>query len=195
MRTFVGIALDESHADALVLAAEAIREASTEWRQSRWVPPENLHVTLRFIGNVPDESVEGIAESLENTLRSRTVTELAFDSISAVPGPHNARMVWAAFTDRNGQISELANAVDMALVPHGIPIDERRFTPHVTLARSKRRKPIGATVLESATTLTRSALGQNRVMSVGEATLYKSTLSSAGATYEILARIPLEGSR
>ena len=195
MRTFVGIALDEHFADALALAADAIGEASPRWRQARWVPSQNLHVTLKFLGDVPVGSVEDIAQSLDEALRSRRRAELAFDSCCAVPDHTRARMIWALFTDPQGAVAELAGAVEDAVSVYDIPREERSFVPHVTMARAKRQKPVDLSVLESGSSLTRSALGQDRVMSVGEATLYKSTLSRAGATYEILAQMPLEGSR
>ncbi len=92
-------------------------------------------------------------------------------------------------------MAAIATAVSDAAAAFGVSPENRPFVPHVTLVRARRPRALDPIALDAASASARSALGQKRVMSVVQATLYKSTLTRAGAVYESLAEIPIGGLR
>lgn len=195
MRTFVGVPLDSAHVQALSLGADALRDIDPTWRGEKRVPAENLHITLQFLGELPAESVDELAADLARRLGQISPSEVGFHSVQAQPRVGRARMVWAEFVDSESRMAAVATAVSDAGAAFGVTPESRPFVPHVTLVRARRPHPLDPSALDAANAATRSALGQKRVMSVLQATLYKSTLTRAGAVYESLAEIPIGGLR
>lgn len=185
------------------LLAQAVPEA-----RLRVTPAENLHLTLRFFGEMPPEA----AEVLETQLRVRFAAEaaalreraalpseitlppeIALPRLTARPLTGQHRMVWAEVAEGPGCagfLAALAEAAERAALAAGLPPEPRPFTPHVTLARLRRRAariPPGA--------LERAAPGGGpwpNPFPVGEITLLRSTLHPEGAVYDGIASFPLE---
>ena len=195
MRTFVGIPLDRAHADALSLGTDALLDCDPTWGGEKRVPARNLHITLQFLGELSTESVDALARELAGRLAELAPAEVSFASVKAQPRPGRARMVWAEFVDHESRMAVVAASVSDSAAAFGVSAEDRPFVPHVTLVRARRARPLEQSTLDAADAATRSALGQKRVMSVLQATLYKSTLTRAGAAYESLAEIPIGGPR
>jgi 2'-5' RNA ligase len=195
MRAFVGIPLDPGHVTALESAGAVVRASDSRWRGARWVPAGNLHVTLKFLGDIPGESVNGLTRDLKNAVGGSEAGSLAFDAIEAVRDARRARMLWARFADLDDHVQRLANAVEQVSTAYGVEPDTRDFVAHATLVRAKRPGPVDPEALDAARAECRSVLGKDRVMSVVQARLYKSTLTRAGAVYETIADLPVGGTR
>lgn len=184
MRCFVGIPLPDPTRAALAAACDAVRESDPEWRGEKWVSAENLHVTLAFLGDVPAESVPSAIESIGRELVGICRFELPFSSLRPVPGARHARMLWASYSDPTGECAALAAAIDRACVGVDIALELRPFKAHVTLARARRPRRVGEPVVSA---LSRAESEVPPFMSVSSATLYSSTLTTAGPHYETLA--------
>ena len=135
-------------------------------RDVAWVAPGNLHLTLKFLGAVPEARILGLG---------------------AFPSANRPRVVWAGVTDGASETVELARRVDTALAKLGFARDERPFSPHVTLGRVRRpgRDPALTEALGSATA---REFGRMRVPG---ATLMRSELGPRGARYTELAKVAL----
>jgi 2'-5' RNA ligase len=130
MRLFVALEIPEAVRENLA----AIRENfSSIASKLRWVPPENLHVTLKFIGSVPAEKLEAIIEALRRVRVDKSVKL----NISGVGGSA-AGVYWAAI-EPCPALEKLAADIDQRLQPLGIANENRAFHPHVTVARFKDR--------------------------------------------------------
>lgn len=131
MRLFVALEIPETVRENLA----AIRKNfSSVGLQLRWVPPENLHVTLKFIGRVPGEKLQPIIEALRSVRADKPV-QVEFSGLGGLP----AGVYWAAI-ESSVALKTLAAQIDQSLRPLGIVGENRPFHPHVTLARFKDRK-------------------------------------------------------
>jgi RNA 2',3'-cyclic 3'-phosphodiesterase len=99
---------------------------------ARWASPESLHLTLKFIGEKPEQSVEEIKAALLSI--SSQPLEIAFRGYGFFPGPKRARIFWIG-VEAGPELAAVASAVDQALVPLGVAKEIHAFSPHITLAR------------------------------------------------------------
>lgn len=117
---------------------DAVEAAFAPWRASlptaRWVPPEHLHITLRFLGPVRPELVDdaGVAVAAAAAAIAPFVSTL--DALGAFPSPGGARVLWAGLDDRPGRMAALALALEAELAPT-FGHEARAFHPHLTVAR------------------------------------------------------------
>ncbi len=127
IRLFVGVELPEDVRERLVSLCAGVPGA-------RWVPPENMHLTLRFIGEVANGEADDIYHAL-SAVRPRSFN-LALSGVGHFETAGEVRALWVG-VERNAELVALRNSIESALVRIGVPPDGRRFTPHVTLARLK----------------------------------------------------------
>ncbi len=185
-RLFVALDLAPSPRAALAALCAGIPAA-------RWVPPEQLHVTLRFLGQVADDRVAGLQAALAGVGAAGFQVEVRGVGLFP-PAPTRrkpARVLWAGL-DPTAPVAALKVAVDAALAPVVGPdpeAAERAFSPHVTLARFK--DPPEPTAL--ADFLARHRALASAAFAVAAFTLYQSRTSPAGSVYTALARYPLAG--
>lgn len=129
MRIFVALDIDDSIRQRIERFLEGVREFAPE---ARWVRPESLHLTLKFIGEKAEETVEQVKSALAR-IQSPAIG-LTFRSYGFFPTPGSARVFWAGI-ESGSQLDALAKAVDEATAALGIPREEHAFSPHLTLAR------------------------------------------------------------
>ena len=150
---------------------------------ARWVPPEQLHLTLRFIGEVDGPTFHDVAEALDAV--HLPCFELELKGVGHFPPSGEPRVLWAGIAPADS-LSRLRNAIERALHDAGVAPDTRRFTPHVTLARLKNAR--GG---EIAPYLTEHSLFASAPTPIGEFHLYSSWLGSKQALHRIEASYPL----
>ncbi len=156
-------------------------------RHVAWVAPDNLHLTLKFLGNVAETRLDAIVASLRGAVGEAATFDATVSGLGAFPTPTRARVVWAGVSAGAEPMVELAGRVDAALAALGVPPEARPFSPHVTLGRARvpRRAPALAEAL---------AGGQGRefgTVRVARLVLMQSHLSPTGSRYAELAEIPL----
>ncbi|MDF1542464.1 MAG: RNA 2',3'-cyclic phosphodiesterase [Anaerosomatales bacterium] len=184
MRVFIGIDLDDDVRADLASLCEAIRTGVPAWHPEKWVPAENLHLTLKFLGKVDPASVDDISSALREGLAAQDPFELRVaEPVEAVPVPGRARMLWTRCDDTDGRCAVLARRIDDTLVRFGIEPESRPFVPHITLVRTRRPKAFPG---HGAFTT-----GRISSLSVREVTLYSSVLARSGPIYERIAHITL----
>ena len=156
-------------------------------RDVAWVAPGNLHLTLKFLGAVPEERTDAIVGALTQSGLDLQPFEARILGLGAFPSANRPRVVWAGVTDGAAEMVELARRVETALAKLGFAHDERPFSPHVTLGRVRRPGR------DSALT---EALGSARAREFGRmpvpgAALMRSELGARGARYTELAKVTL----
>ena len=194
MRVFIGIDLDPEVRGRISRFIEGVESFAPE---ARWVRPESMHVTLKFIGEQSPEQVEAITE------RMRRVEGRAFDIHPAgygfFPTVKAPRVFWIGI-QAAPQLSELAEIVDMAVAELGNPREDRPYSPHLTLARAsgrpgspKRQKGDAPNQVFAVLEKRLAALGELDfgTMTAGEFILYQSQPSPGGSKYTKLQRFPL----
>jgi len=135
VRLFVALEIPSAVRDNLAALINELRAADS-WSsksKARWVRPENLHVTLKFIGHVDAAKFEPIRGALAE-VRSSQPVDLRFRGLGFFPGDKRARVFWAGM-EASSNLAPLAKDIDARLEQFGIPRETRDFTPHLTLAR------------------------------------------------------------
>jgi 2'-5' RNA ligase len=176
MRLFLGLSPPRSIADALARIGGGIPGA-------RWEPPERLHVTLRFFGEVDHGMARRIIRALERVTAPEF--ELAIRGVGVFPLRGPARVLWAGFED-DDPVLELRHAVDRVLEPLRLAPERRKFHAHVTLARLSHSPEARV-----AAFVTEHALVRSEPFPVTSMTLYSSVLSPHGSKYRAEAEIDL----
>ncbi|MFH1682138.1 MAG: RNA 2',3'-cyclic phosphodiesterase [Candidatus Eisenbacteria bacterium] len=152
----------------------------------RWVPPENLHVTLRFFGDVGRDGLLRIEERLSRAAASASPFTFRLGSAGAFPNLRAARVLWVGVSEGEEAVTSLAARIEESITGLGFP-KEKRFHAHITVGRTKGsltprfRKRFAGIAVEPV---------EARAASFS---LMKSTLSPRGARYEVLREFPLRG--
>jgi len=194
MRLFVALDIDREIRERIDSFIEGIRGLAPN---ARWVSPESLHVTLKFIGEQPDGRRPEIEKMLQTI--SGEGFDLRFRGCGFFPNAKAARVFWIGI-EAGPALAELAASVDASLAQLGIPKETRAFSPHLTLARAGNRSgapgrlhgdrpnQVFAGLRDRAEQLSAQEFG---TMTAREYFLYQSKLSSQGAKYTKLARFEL----
>lgn len=178
-RLFLGIPFPAATAAAL---SRQLRQRFPRGLPGRPVPPENWHITLRFLGEVEPEARDRLLLALDPEGLGRPF-ELVLDRLGAFPSDSRARVLWLGSQDRDSPILELAANVEQRVRQAGFPAEERPFSPHVTLARL--REP------ENLRHAIGGGDGPRLTLSVTEIALFRSHLGGPAARYEVVRWLPL----
>jgi 2'-5' RNA ligase len=187
VRLFVALEIPVAVRDNLAAQIKELRDlpAPLADKRLRWVRPENLHVTLKFIGEVEAAKLDGIRSAL-TAIGVGAPVGLDFRGLGFFPAEEYPRVLWAGLKAW-GNLPVLARDIDRALEGQGIARDERAFTPHLTLARFESR---------GFDEKLRAAIQKNSEREFGafearEFHLIQSRLKPSGAEYTSLAAFPL----
>ena len=181
MRLFVALETPAAVRENLADLLKSLRAVSP---QTRWVRPENLHVTLKFIGEVPETRLAAIRSAIAGVRSDQPVT-LDFRGLGFFPNDEHPRVFWVGIA-ASQNLKSVAADIDKAMEKLGIPREQRPFSPHLTLARFE---PPGLP------DKLRSAIQENAARDFGSLRtsqfhLIESKLKSSGAEYTTLERFP-----
>jgi 2'-5' RNA ligase len=169
------------------LQTELRRLAGRAASDVKWVAPENVHLTLQFLGAVPEERVDGVRAAVLAAGAGSPPLHLELRGAGGFPNARRPRVLWAGIAGDLSPLAELVADLGRRLGPLGFEPEERPFSPHLTLGRS--REPRGAPGLAAA--LAQAAEAPAAPWRANEVVLFQSHLSPKGPRYEALARGPL----
>ncbi|HEX9123439.1 MAG TPA: RNA 2',3'-cyclic phosphodiesterase [Actinomycetota bacterium] len=179
LRLFVAVDVPE---DVRALVQEAVRPTRERFPRARWVPAQNQHVTLKFLGRTWPRLAEWVTSTVGEVAARAAPFSTRVEGIGAFPSARRARVLWAGLDDGDGRIGGLASDLDAALASEFEP-EKRAFTPHLTVARFD--PPVA---LEDAVPDVRGD-----TFDVDRLVLYRSHLQRPSPVYEILEAFPLGG--
>lgn len=194
MRIFVGTDLDSDVRARISRFLEGVQGFAPD---ARWVHPESLHITLKFIGEQPAEQVDAIAERLRRV--ESNALEIRCAGYGFFPTAKAPRVFWIGI-QAGPQLAELAESVDLAVAELGVPRENRPYSPHLTLARAggrsgspqwrkgDRSNAVFATLDKRVAAMGGLDFG---TMTAREFILYRSQLSPKGSKYTKLQRFPM----
>lgn len=185
MRLFVAIELDER---ARRLLADYQHRLSSLDRAVRWVRPEQIHLTLKFLGEVPDPQVPRVTQALDG-LADRPAFDFEMEGVGTFGSPRSPRVIWAGVQMPNIALSTLQKACEDALSLLGYPPEGRAFSPHLTLGRVKDFRA-GRQVAEAVGQLEAQA-AERLTQPATEVTLFESVLQPAGSRYVVAHKVVL----
>jgi len=179
LRVFVGLDLPGELKEAIA----KVKVELEPYIDGRWLTPQNLHLTLKFIGQVSPEVVEKISEQLDKVKTAFKPFLVQTTGFGFFPHFKKPRIFWLGLS--NQQLTELAATIEDNLEKIGIPKEKRAFQPHITLVRFKKPVTIAADFEQKLPKL-------NLNFYVQELILFKSTLTPAGAEYTKLKKFALK---
>jgi len=195
MRLFIALDIDEAIRTRINRFVEGVNGFATD---ARWVRPESLHVTLKFIGEPPESAVDPIKHALSDIHGS--AQEIHFRGYGFFPTAKSARVFWIGL-EAGPQLAALASLIDDKMATLGIPKENRAYSPHLTLARgaggsgSPRRRKADApnrTFQRLQDKLTALPTPEFGTMTARAFFLYQSQLSPIGSKYTKLAPFDLQ---
>ena len=188
-RTFIGIELDRPLRSALAKIQEQFKRQMPPG-SVRWVEPEGIHLTLKFLGDTAPARVRAIEAGLQRACAGFERFEFTVEGRGCFPNTRRPRVVWVAVRDKGQNLMRLSAAVEREVAPLGWPTEERAFSPHLTLGRVGRGvsgrdeeavgKAVEASVVEQ--------IGRQPVTGIS---LIRSELHPNGASYSRLLTVPL----
>ena len=190
IRAFIAIELPSQIKAALAQLQGNLR--TSKGASVKWVDPEGVHLTLKFLGNVDESEVPAITKALSEAVKGVAPFSLQLGDPGAFPNTHAPRVVWVGVGGEIEPLSTLHNNVDNVLAPLGFPAEKRAFSPHLTLGRVRdetlpaERRRLG----ENVAALKTGAKASFRAESLS---LMRSKLTREGAVYSRLASFALCG--
>jgi len=185
-RLFVAIQIPEPVRDEMARVQRELKPLAIG--DVRWANAEQLHLTLKFLGNVPASSVEAVKQSLAEACAGAAPFHLRAEGIGFFPNERQPRVVWVGFEDNENVLMELQLRVERALTPFAEKPGAERFRAHATLGRfQKYRRHKTDMLLPRTRALANHVFGEWRVEDAG---LFHSELSAEGARHTRVAVFP-----
>jgi len=190
LRLFVAIAVPEEIKARLAALQREWRERLGRSSVS-WTRPENFHLTLQFLGDVPSNRLEELTGALTAAAAPQAPLILTLAGLGCFPNTRRPRILWAGIRDEEEGLAELARRIDGATHSFSGQPAEERFAGHLTLARVRRvGRDVSSTLDRFIQETAARAVGSWRA---GTVELVRSELHPAGSRYTTLVRYPLEG--
>ena len=166
-------------ADHVLRLRKEVPEAAASWSRV-----ENIHLTLKFFGNVEVKRIEKISEAAERVMKQFSTVQISVGGTGVFPRPSRPQVLWIGVSDPSGQLTALQTKFENECAVEGFEKEDRAYRPHLTIARL--RKPEGARDL--ADTHLQMQFDPIEVY-VEELVLFRSELSPKGARYTPISRV------
>jgi 2'-5' RNA ligase len=188
MRSFV--AINFSH-DIIEKITDIIQyfKSQTPDKALKWVAPDNLHMTVKFLGEVPEGNIERVKEIILEALQGRHAFEIGVEGLGMYPNKNNPRVIWLGIQGGDPLV-EIHKRLDAALLEAAITPDKHSLSPHLTIARI-RRNAERETVQDVGKTFSQFKVDSLGTCLIDQVHLYKSILTPEGPIYTSLLSIPL----
>ena len=192
IRCFIAIELTPEFKAELTKLQNTLRSAPGG-TGARWVAPESIHLTLKFLGNVPTDKLPAIIQAIEDTVRDTPEFTLGLGECGCFPNVRRPQVIWVGLTGDLKILDDLVKRLETSLARLGFKPEGRPFTPHLTLARMR----------DTATPVERQAIGEvagrtkslfTGSLNVAEVCLMQSELTPKSAIYTRLAEVKLKES-
>ena len=187
IRTFVAVEVDDAVRE---MAAELAQELSGAGGDVKWVEPENMHLTVKFLGEVDSREVHEVCRAVASAAEPVAPFSLEFRGAGAFPNARRPRTLWLGTGEGSESLAVLAERVEKALHEIGYPREGRRFHAHLTLGRVRRG---GAELARLAELLGQYAEFDAGRTHVSQLAVFSSTLQRGRPAYDVLGRAKLKG--
>ena len=181
IRTFIAV---ETSAAVRQRAVELIERLRLSQADVKWVEPHHLHLTLKFLGDVPAANTADICGAIADVTQQLQPLEISFRGAGAFPDPHRPRTVWLGVDGGLEPLTELAAAIEQRLADLGYPREARHFHPHLTLGRVRGGGP---TLRDLARLIRENTAFEAGLTEIHEVLTFASHLDRTGPTHEALS--------
>ncbi|MXZ74676.1 MAG: RNA 2',3'-cyclic phosphodiesterase [Gemmatimonadetes bacterium] len=184
MRTFIAVEVPDSARDRI---AQLVNRFKTTGTDIKWVEPDNIHVTLKFLGNIGTDQPAVIRDGLSAALDSAGAFDLKLGRIGAFPDMNRPRVFWVSIIEGRKELVAMQQRIEAELHARGFVREERPFSPHLTIGRV--RSPRG---LAKLTDLIGEMAFETEPFTVKRAAVVKSDLKPDGPLYTVIDHVELE---
>ncbi|HZI61081.1 MAG TPA: RNA 2',3'-cyclic phosphodiesterase [Pyrinomonadaceae bacterium] len=181
-RTFCAIELSHEVQERLAEHAQQLRQKNPEASAS-WSKPENVHLTLKFFGNVPTQNLAKISTAASRVAKDFSSFQIRIGSTGVFPRRSRPQVLWIGVEDSSGRLSDLQLRLEEEFAREGFAKEDRGYRPHLTIARL--RRPEDARQLAEAHIQTKFSFIE---VPVNEFVLFRSELSPKGSTYTVISK-------
>lgn len=185
MRTFIAIELPDEIKESLARLQDRLKKSQAD---VKWVAPENIHLTLKFLGEISEAQLEKITGALEETCQNKKCFQISLSTIGAFPKINFPRVIWVGVEKGDQETKELAEELEERISRLGIPKEKHPFSSHITLGRVRSYLNKDKLINELKT----AGFMEGKEFAVKELTFFKSTLTPKGPVYEILKTASLK---
>jgi len=180
LRAFIAVEIPPEIHQAIEKETAPMR-AALDKSLVRWAPKGNIHLTLKFLGDISPANVDMLSQMLNAEVSQHQSFEIKFGGLGAFPNPKRPRVIWIGIQAPDG-LEALQHGIEAAAATLGYPNEKRTFSPHLTIGRVKRK--VGSAGMQKI----RAALEEAKIGSLGSARinavhLFKSELKPTGAVY------------
>lgn len=186
IRSFIAIELSEELKAGLEEIQKKLRRSDAD---VKWVRPEGIHLTLKFLGSVTPEELERVSRAVEPAVAGVKPFELTLKSLGCFPSTRSPRVIWVGVDGGGEEVCCLQRIVEGQAAAAGFPPEERAFQPHLTVGRvrSSRGKAALARLVEENQGVNLGSLRADAVH------LFRSDLRPSGAVYTKMKTFPMKG--
>lgn len=181
-RTFCAIELTYDVRTQLQEHVRRLREAVPEASGS-WSKPENVHLTLKFFGNVPQDKLRRISDAAARVASEFSSFQIRIGGTGVFPRRSRPQVLWIGVEDASGHLSDLQQRLEEEFAREGFPKEDRGYKPHLTIARP--RRPEDARPLAEAHIQTTFSFIE---VAVNEFVVFRSQLSPKGSIYTVISK-------
>lgn len=188
MRAFIAITLTQDIKENLFHIQINLNKLGAE---IKWVPLENIHLTLKFLGVINETTLKKVINAIEETAQNHAKFKIGLSGAGAFPDTIHPKVIWIGVNEGNNKIKDIACTLEKKIESLGIAREKRPFSCHITLGRTKSSRNIQE-LIEGLNNLSNNLYKENLSFTAEGITIFKSRLSPSGAAYEVLKEITLK---
>ena len=189
LRTFVAVETPPEMQSALALGTASLQKALPR-PLVRWVAPQNVHLTLKFLGDVSPANLEKLVEALTSEVATRVSFSMTLGGLGAFPTPRRARIIWVGL-DAPPALTALLHGIEAVAARLGYAAEDRPFSPHLTIGRVGLHVS-GTDLLRIREALEATTVGTLGTVNVAAIHIFKSDLRPGGSVYTPLYVLPMK---
>jgi 2'-5' RNA ligase len=182
MRTFIAIELPREIKDLLAKVQEELNSSQAD---VKWVQPQNIHLTLKFLGEIEEKKIDKINKIIEDIAGEKKYFPIRISNLGAFPKINFPRVIWVGIDKGDEEVKEIAKKLEEGLAKIGIQREDKPFSSHITIGRTRsalnREK-----LIQRLNDLANKLQEENLEFVVKKITFFKSTLTPKGPVYEVL---------
>ncbi len=186
IRSFIAIEIPQPFQVAIGDLQNTLRRTEAE---VKWVRPEGIHLTLKFLGSIREEDLERISQAISPLVREWEPFELRIRGLGCFPSSRNPRVIWIGIDQGGKEVSALERVVEDTMALLNFAPESRTFTPHLTLGRVRSSKE-RSSLIRAMESRKDSEVGTFRAKEVH---LFRSELRPSGAVHTKLRTYPMKG--
>ena len=181
MRTFIAIELDKDIKEKIALIQQQLKQTNAN---VKWVKPENIHLTLKFLGEVNEEQLNKTKNILQDSIKEKRSFDMVISELGAFPKLESPRVIWIGIKNGVENVLDITSILEGELSRIDFPKEKRPFSGHITIGRVRSNK--NRSELIEAVNKFNKEEQKEFSQTVKSIVLFKSTLTPKGPIYEAL---------